>query len=63
MSEQQWISVQDSNPPTGCVVFTCKGRDVGIGVFTGQFWRNLSGHSMLPEYWAMIEFPQPKGAK
>lgn len=61
MSERaEWISVKESNPPTGCIVFICKGRDVGIGVYMdgSRAWHLFSGHWMVPDYWKMIEFPE-----
>ena len=56
---QEWISCAESFPPTGCVVFISDGRDQGLGTWMGgsKIWHLLSGHSIKPTMWAMIQFP------
>lgn len=56
----EYVSCKESYPPTGCVVFITDGRDVGIGTYLGNGWKLLSGHSMKPTHWTMIQFPQAK---
>ena len=62
-AQPEWVNLEDKYPPSNCVVFTSKGTDVGIGVWTGRYWRNLSGHSMEPDWWQGIQFPQSAEAQ